>query len=161
MSNTKNYDPKSITLSIDGQAVSGFADGTFITVNRNNPMWSVVSGASGEHARSKSCDKSGTIELVLMQTSETNDLLSAYLLLDETSNSGKFPVALLDAHGGTIVGATEMWVQQAPSIEYGKELSDRTWTLEAGHIDIFAGGTDISAAMTTLSGSIKSGSIKP
>ena len=144
MANTKDYDPTKVTVLIGGlYTVAGFADGTFVTASRTNQTWNLISGASGEHSRSKNQDKSGTFELTLMQTSATNNILSQYMLLDENSGQGKFPIAILDDVGTTIVEATQAWVQQPPSVEYGKELGDRTWTLEAGSIEFYVGGIDI------------------
>ena len=140
----KDYDPKKVTVSLGGINAEGFADGTFVSISRNNQTWSTVSGASGEVSRSKSNDFSGTIELTLMQTSKTNDWLAAKLLADEgPDNAGKFAFGLIDANGTTIIGATECWVQQPPTVEYGKELGDRVWTLEAGNLQMqIIGGTD-------------------
>ena len=139
---TKDYDPKKVAVTINGQLVEGFADGTFITVTRNNQSWSVASGASGETARMKSNDKSGTVELTLMQTSAFNDILSGLFGADELNGAGKFSFALIDENGSTNLGATEMWVQQPPTVEYGKELGDRVWTLESGEITYLSiGGT--------------------
>ena len=134
MALTKDYDPKKVTITVGGHEVKGIADGTFLTVNRNNQTWSLASGASGEHARSKSNDRSGTFELTLMQTSETNDFLSGKMVADEATNSGKFLVHVFDANGATLVKTDDAWVQQPPSVEYGKELSDRVWTIESGDI---------------------------
>lgn len=145
MANTKDYDPRKVTITVGGSIIEGFADGTFVTVSRNNQTWTTASGASGEHARSKSNDRSGTVELTLMQTSASNDVLSAFMQLDESNlNAGKFPFSLTDANGNTLIAAVEMWVQQPPSVEYGKELGDRVWTLEAGDIKMFVGGTDVA-----------------
>lgn len=139
---TKDYDPLKVSILLGSHIAGGFADGTFVTINRNNQAWSLVRGASGESARAKSNDKSGTFELTLMQTSITNDFLTSKMLLDEAPGSlGKFPVVITDAHGLTVLAATEVWVQQPPSVEYGKEMSDRVWTLEAGDIDFYVGGT--------------------
>jgi len=143
---TKDYDPLKITVLLGTHIASGFADGTFVTANRSNQTWTVSRGASGESARAKSNDKSGTIEITLMQTSLTNDFLSAQMLLDESSlSSGKFPFTLIDSHGTTVLAATEAWVQQPASVEYGKEMSDRVWTIESGDIDFFVGGTALPA----------------
>lgn len=137
----KDYDPKKVSINLGGHIAQGFADGTFVSVSRNNQSFTLVSGASGETARSKSNDKSGTIELTLMMTSATNDYLSGKLLADEGPlNAGKFAFGIIDANGSTIVGATEAWVQQPPTVEYGKELGERVWTLEAGDLFITAGG---------------------
>ncbi len=138
----KDYDPKKVTCTYAGHTFEGYADGTFITVSRNNQMWTAQVGASGEGARSKSNDRSGTVELSLMMTSKSNDFLSARAALDELNGSGKGVLGILDENGTTIVGATEAWVQQIPSMEYGKELSERTWVLETTDLEIFIGGTD-------------------
>ncbi|TDI74601.1 MAG: DUF3277 family protein [Betaproteobacteria bacterium] len=138
----KDYDPKKVTLNLGGHIAQGFAEGTFITVARNNDMWTLQSGASGETARSKSNDRSGTIEVTLMQTSITNDYLASKAALDESDlNGGKFAAGLMDANGTTLVGAVELWVKQQPSMELAKELSDRTWMLETGDLEMFVGGT--------------------
>lgn len=137
----KNYDPKSVVLTLGTHIVSGYADGTFITAARNNQMFTLQSGASGETSRSKSSDFSGTLELVLMQTSISNDFLQSKASLDELNNAGKFTVGLLDENGTTIISAVEAWVQQQPSVEFGKELSERTWTLETGELIMKVGGT--------------------
>ena len=140
---TKDYDPKKVTLTLEAHVAEGFGDGTFVTVSRSEQSWSVASGASGEHARSKSNNRTGTWEITLMQTSKTNDFLTAKMLADEgPGNAGKFTVNLLDANGATVVGSLEAWVQKPPSVEYGKDLGDRVWTLESGDIEFFVGGTD-------------------
>ena len=138
----KDYDPKKVVLTIGGHPIEGYADGTFITVSRNNQMWTLHSGASGETARSKSNDLSGTVEIVLMQTSVSNDVLSAKVKADELTNGGKFILGIDDEHGKTVIGALEAWVQQQPSSEFAKELSDRTWIIETGNLQMFIGGTE-------------------
>jgi len=145
MANTKDYDPKKVVVTIGPYTAEGFADGSFITATRNNQTWNTVSGASGEHARSKSNDKSGTFELTLLQTSATNDILNQYMLLDENSNAGKFNFGITDENGITVVASTQAWVQQPPSVEFGKELGDRAWTIESGSILFTVGGTDVLA----------------
>lgn len=141
---TKDYDPKKVTVNIGGHIAEGFADGTFISASRNNQTFNLVSGASGETARAKSNDLSGTVELTLMQTSATNDFLSSKLLLDEgPQSSGKFSFAVLDANGTTVLQSTEMWVQQPPTTEFAKEMSERAWTLETGELIMIVGGTDV------------------
>lgn len=151
MAFSKDYDPLKVAIHIAGVAVEGFADGTFVTVNRNSQSWTGSSGAGGEHARAKSNDKSGTVELTLMQTSATNDRLSAFLLADENANgAGKFGFTLTDANGQTSVAALDMWVQQPPALEFGKELSDRVWTLETGNLIYGPGGIAGSAEIPPL-----------
>ena len=139
---TKTYDPKNVTVLIGAHIASGFADGTFINASRNNQMWTVQSGASGETARSKSGDLSGTIELTFMQTSETNDILSGYAIADESNfSNGTFPITITDGNGATLLSGLQSWIQKQPDVELGKDLSERTWTIETGELLMNVGGT--------------------
>ena len=146
---THSYDPANVVVNIGGHIAGGFADGTFVNVSRNNQTWTLTSGADGSTARSKSNDMSGTLEITLMQTSATNNFLSAKHAADELDGSGKFAIHLLDANGTTLLHALEAWVQQAPSVEYGKELSDRTWTIETGSLIYDSVGGVVSVEEST------------
>jgi hypothetical protein len=137
---TATYDPRNVTIIIGGIIASGFADGTFIQVERNNPSFSVVSGASGETSRIKSNDKSCKLTLTLMATSTLNDILTGFMKADEISNSGKFPITIYEITGSTVVSALEAWVSKPPRVEYGKESGTREWELEAGTLEMFVGG---------------------
>lgn len=130
-----DYDPMKVSVLVNYVPVTGFADGTFVSVNRNNPTWSTASGASGEVVRSKSNDKTGTIEITLMQSSAFNSTMKGLMLADETSNAGKFTIQVIDNNTGKeIIGATEGWINQPPQIEYGKEQSERQWTITVGKL---------------------------
>ena len=57
--------------------ISGLTNGVFISVERDTDAFTKVVGADGEGMRSKSNDKSATITITLMQSSSSNDALSA------------------------------------------------------------------------------------
>jgi len=149
MTQTKDFDPGLLKITVGGHAVEGFADGTFLSIATNNPFWTLAAGASGEFARSKSKDKSATIEITLMQTSLSNNVLSAYALADDTANTGKFALGILDENGFSIYTAAEAWVQQMPTVTYGKEISDITWVIETGGLTPhFIGGTVVTEGVS-------------
>jgi len=125
------YDPNDIIISVDGTVMNGFADGTFISITQNNPLWAITSGAGGESARSKSNDHSASIDLTLMQSSASNQVLHAYYRLDLMFNTGKFVFIVRDNSGSTIM-TCNAWVKQTPNIEYAKEIGDYTWSIETG-----------------------------
>ena len=56
--------------------MSGFADGTFLTVDRDDDQWAKVTGADGTSTRIKSNNRSGNMTLTLKQSSPSNDVLS-------------------------------------------------------------------------------------
>ena len=50
----RTYDPKAVAVLIGGVPIGGFADGTFISVERDNDTFQKVSGSDGIVSRAKS-----------------------------------------------------------------------------------------------------------
>lgn len=137
----KTYDPSKVLITYNNFALSGFADGTFATVTRNEDMWTLSVGCDGEDTRSKSNNKSGTFEITLMQSSESNQILSDFMLADELSNSGSGPLLVKDASSGTtLYMAEQAWIKKAPDSEFGRESGSRTWVFETGVVAVNIGG---------------------
>lgn len=140
MSNVFTYDPKQVSMIVGGKIASGFADGTFIMIERNEPAFNLKVGTDGEGTRAKSNNKSGKITITLMQSSSFNDVLSGFAAADELSNAGVVPILLRDASGRTLCTALSAWVQKYANSEFAKEVTTRVWILETDEIDIFVGG---------------------
>jgi hypothetical protein len=138
----KNYDPKLVTCIIGGKIMSGFADGTFIKLERNEQAYNLKVGVDGEGARAKNNNKSGKITLTLMQTSSSNDVLSSYASADELSGAGAVPFLMKDANGSSKAAALTCWVQKLPDLEDAKEITMRTWVLETDELEMFVGGNN-------------------
>jgi hypothetical protein len=134
------YDAKKVKVIVGGIPLSGYADGTFIKIERDNDLFTKVVGADGITSRSKSNDRGGTAVLTLKQTSPSNDILSAFHLTDELTNAGIFPLLVQDMSGrSTFISATA-WIKKLPSSEFGKDLGNREWTFDLVDVDIFVGG---------------------
>ena len=136
------YDPKNVSVIVGGKIISGFADGTFIKCERNEQAWNLKVGVDGEGARAKNNNKSGKITLTLMQTSSSNDVLSAYALADELGNAGAVPVYIKDHNGTSVATALTAWVQKFPDFEDAKEISMRSWVLETDELVLNIGGNN-------------------
>ncbi len=134
------YDPKQVSAIVGGKIMSGFGDGTFIKLTRNEQAWNMKIGVDGEGTRAKSNNKGGKIEITLMNSSSSNDDLSAFAAADELSNTGAVPFLLKDNSGRTVATALTAWVQKYPDTEFAKEANTRTWVLETDELDIFIGG---------------------
>ena len=102
----RTYDPQQVVITVDGTAIGGYADGTFISIEREEESFSKVVGADGAAARSKATNRSARITLTLMQTSPSNEFLSMLLARDERNNSGVFAVIVKDKDGNTIATGT-------------------------------------------------------
>lgn len=138
----QTYDPKNVKCIMFGAPAVGFADGSFIKVSRNEDTFTLMVGADGETVRTRSRNKSGTIELTLLASSDFNDVLSKAMLLDEQTGAGVGPFLLQEIGGTTVLAAGNTWVKKAPDVEYGKEHPNRTWVLEADSIEFHVGGID-------------------
>lgn len=138
----KTYDPKQIIVTFGGIIAQGFADGTFLSVSFNEDQFALTVGADGEGARAKSNNNSARIELTLMQTSITNDLLSAVRRADASlpGRAGVLPLQIRDVLGTTLYEAMDCWIVKSPDVEFSKEISERTWILETDYLFDFVGG---------------------
>ena len=134
------FDPATVIVSIGGTPMSGLADGTFVIVSRDEDIFSKVSGADGEVSRAKSNNRSGSLTLTLIQTSMSNDVLSAIAVLDEISNTGIVPVFVKEIGTSTILMAGEGWVKKMPDVSYSKEIENREWVLDLAIVNMFEGG---------------------
>lgn len=140
----RTYDPKQVIITVGGVPMSGFSDGTFLEIDRNEPTWNMVVGADGLVTRGKTNNFSGTMTLTLKQSSPSNDVLSGFMAIDEASNAGVFPILVKDLSGNSIYFAGQAWVTQYANSTFGKDISDRQWTLSLAEADIFVGSNSES-----------------
>lgn len=136
----RTYDPKKVLVLVGRIPISGFADGTFISVSRSNDLFTKTSGADGVVTRVKSNDLSGEITMTLAQTSPSNDYMSKIALADELSNNGVVPVTISDTSGRSNYVSAFAWIRKHPDSEFSKEVSNREWVLDCADLDLLTGG---------------------
>lgn len=139
---TRIYDSNQVQVAFAGIPVQGYADGDFLTVTWETDSFSDVAGTDGDVSRSKTNDQRATVEIILMNTSPTNDLLSAVWQADLNTPGGAGVGSLLvtDLNGTTLLTAGNAWISKAPDITYGREANERTWTLRVDKLVAFVGG---------------------
>ena len=138
------YDPNEAVLSVGGVPLSGFTDGSFIKVSRDEDAYTKAVGADGQVSRAKSANRSGSITITLKQTSVSNDVLSGFAQADEVGNAGLVPVLIKDLLGTTLVSSAGTWIKKMADVDMGKELSDREWVLDCESINLVVGGNSTS-----------------
>lgn len=138
----KTYDFKQVTVIVGGSIISGYAEGTAISIERNEDAFTLEVGADGESTRVKSNNRSGIITLTLQQSSSSNDSLTQFALSDDLSNSGVFPTIIKDLNGTTLVTAAESWIRRLPTSEFGSDLSSREWVIETDKLVMTVGGNN-------------------
>lgn len=131
-----------ITYGEIAHAVSGYAEGTFITAERTNPYSTMVSGADQTGYRVFRRNDSGTITFSLHQSSQTNDVFNQLLELDmETrDNSALFTISVVDGTGRTRFFAKDCFIEGKPSAAFSTEGEGRDWVITSNTLDMDIGG---------------------
>lgn len=137
----KTYDPKAVVIAWNGVNInSGIAPDTFLTISRDEDSFFKTIGADGTAARTRNANRSGSLEITLMQNSEVNKALMASALLDEEGSAdilGTISVVdPADPTGTFLMTAVNCWVKKIPDIEYAKEYGTRTWMFDCANLSI-------------------------
>ncbi len=139
------YDPKDITVSVNGSILSGFSDDV-VTVERAEDQVADTVGADGEVMRTLTNDRRGIVTVSLQQTSSSNLVLSALANTDEQTGGSVFPILIQDNRGNDIHWAAEAWIQKQPQAVYNKSNSPRVWVLRCADLRMVVAGHSQSAA---------------
>lgn len=137
----KNYDPNKLNIVFGPVIITGFADGTFLTVAYNNDAYTVQIGTDGEGCRSKSNDKSATFTLTLAQWGIVNAELSAIYQADDLAGTGALPFMVTDQNGTTVYAAETAWIRKLPDSGFDREAGSREWVFETDKLTGFVGGS--------------------
>lgn len=138
----KVYEPDQIVITLGTIILSGYADGTFISIDNNEDAFTLQMGTDGEGTRSKSNNQSATITFSLMQSSSVNALLSALHNTDinTAGGDGIVPLLVKDLQGNDLYTAEKAWIRKAPAVEYAREATVREWTVETEKLVRVDGG---------------------
>lgn len=139
---TRIYDSNQVQVSFSAVPVQGYADGDFLNITKESDAFTSKAGTDGDVARSKTNDRRATIEIILMQTSPTNDLFSAIHAADLIASGGAGVGAFLvvDLNGTSLYKAGQCWIKRSPDPAFGREAQERTWVLECDVLQDFTGG---------------------
>jgi hypothetical protein len=130
----KTYDAAEVSVIVGSRPLKGFAEGSFVSVERDEDSWTKHVGADGEVTRAKSNNLSGTITITLMQASEDNAFLAGLAQADEIAKTGVVPVLIRDASGSSLHTAEEAWISKPATAEYGKEAGEREWVIHCAEL---------------------------
>lgn len=140
------YSPEEVVVVISNDKfshfISGYTEGTFLSVTRTVPHATLQNGADGHNARVVRAIKNCDVTLTLMSSSESNDVLSQLLARDESSRDGSdtFSITIKDNSGRTVMSSPQAFIGTSPDIDFGIEVSERAWVLHAIHLTLHAGG---------------------
>ena len=135
----KNYRAQDVAL-VFGVPITGFAEGSFIKVSRNEEAFKYTPGVGKTGCRSATQNKSGRIEFTLLQSSLSNDYLSGLHNVDQETGDGILPALMKDLSGTSIHAAENAWIVKFPDAEQAVEVTNRVWILECDELLMNVGG---------------------
>jgi hypothetical protein len=140
---TAEFDFKNVVVTCGSFEMTGFMDGSVITVRRNGDSVSHHTGADGEVTISVSHDLTGSLELNLKQSSSANTVLSTFLVTQENGGGiGTFPIFIKDLNSDkTIMESTVCWCSKWPDVTYAAAGDQgRLWKIGCANLRLFVGG---------------------
>ena len=144
----REYDPAQIAVSVAGITLKGWADGEMVRIEQDNPAFEDVVGTDGEVTRARTSDWRATATIRLMQSSPSNDLLSALHILDKNTPGGVGVGAfsLRDKNGTTLILAEKCWISKGPDGSWDRTPTEREWIVRiAKLVAHYGGNTEASA----------------
>ena len=134
------YDPKAYSLIVGGNIITGFADDDFIEIERDEDAFTKKTGVDGITTRAKNNNRSGHVIIRIMQSSSSNDALTALALADEASMGGAVAVLCKDGSGRSAFSSVSGWVKKFPKTAWKKDVNFWEWTIDCVALNIFVGG---------------------
>lgn len=147
------YSPEDVTVLIAGiRPLTGYLDGTFITITKDLIPFESARTADGRVARKYNRDQVYTVVINLHSTSEDNDFLTKVWQIDEATLRGKFPLLIKDTKGSSLFFSTTAWIESPPIMEFSSTtVTPRTWIIKATQSVInFGGNLEASSAIEDL-----------
>lgn len=140
MAQLATYMPEEVTILLAGIPVSGFIQGSFISVDKDVKPFTSKRTADGTVSRMYNNDQTYTITLTLYSGSDSNQLLTRLWQLDEITQRGKFPLMIKDGSGSDLFFSTTTWIEDIPSLVKSNQYEPRAWTLRSSSAIINIGG---------------------
>lgn len=136
-----NYDPARVIVTFRGIPIRGYAEGTFVTVERDEDTFEKAVGAQGDVTRVRKRNKAGRATVTLQQSSPTNDELSAVALLDEQTGLGYGPLLVKDLNGTTLASAAVAWLVRPANTSFSDAAESREWMIDCAEVSLLTGGS--------------------
>lgn len=143
MAELAHYSPEDITVLFSGvHQLSGFADGTFVSITKDNPTYTTHESSDGVVSRKYNSSKVYTVKLTLANTSESNQVLTYAAALDAATQMGKFPLIIKDQLGSSLFFSLTSWIETLPDSSFSTSITGREWTIKCAQAVFNLGGND-------------------
>lgn len=124
------FDSQKVCVTYGGAIIAGFGENSKVKITVPPTWLGPKMGTDGEGTRSKNNDNSATVEMTLMGSSASNDILNGFHALDKATNAGQLPLLIKDLSGSTVISGL-FWIEGLPEADIQREVTERTWVLKS------------------------------
>lgn len=136
-----HYSPEDVDVLIAGMfEVKGFVDGTFINIEKDEPIFKTKVTADGQATRVAVPNPLYTVRLSLASTSESNQIFTRLITVDTLTTSAKFPLIIKDRSGGSVFFSGQSWIEGQASGTFSNGVETRQWTIKCASAVFHVGG---------------------
>jgi hypothetical protein len=143
-----HYSPEDVSVLLGGfHNLSGFADGTFLSISKANPVYTTRESSDGAISRTYKNSQVYNLSLTLHQASESNQILSYMSKLDELTQMGKFPFLVKDNLGSTLFFSLTSWIETMPDSSFSTSIETREWVIKCSQATFNLGGNESASSV--------------
>lgn len=129
------YDPDEVRVLINGLEVYGFAEGSMVTVERNQDYFNNYTGTRGEVSRAVVRDDSGIITFRLQHTSPFIETIRNLITVDAIAGVPPvIAITIQDPSSYEQVVASFCWINNDGTMEWGNEITEREYQFFATNV---------------------------
>lgn len=149
MATLGTYSPEDVVVLFGGvHRLTGFVDGTFVNISKDEASFLTRVTSDGRVTRVHSSNPIYSVGITLHSGSESNQVLSYALKVDEATKMGKFPLIIKDKMGGSLFFSATSWIETYPNTNFSVNIEDREWIIKCSQATLNVGGNE---AMSTVS----------
>lgn len=138
-----SYSPEDVVFLLGGAIpLDGFADGTFLTISKANPIFETVVSSDGKVCRTQIENPLYTVRLSLSSVSSANEVLTAISYADKKTGRAKFPLLIKDNMGTSLFYASLAWIETTPDMSFGTDVTPRDWSFSCIGVTEVVGGNE-------------------
>lgn len=138
-----SYSPEQVVFLLGGAIpLDGYADGTFISINKPNPIFETVVSADGKVSRTQIENPLYTVRLSLSSVASANEILTAISFADKKTGRAKFPLMIKDNMGTSLFYASLAWIEGTPDMVFDTNVSTRDWVFNCIGVTEIVGGNE-------------------
>lgn len=142
---TYQYDPMRVVASWGEILLTGFADGSMISVEYDEDAVTKTVGSQGDGTFTVNANRGGRATFNLLQGSPVNDLLSAACASNRPRGAALVTrtFTLVDLNGTTLVTMPISVIAKVAGTEFAKDQSPRSWVIDTTEMVMHTGGSTV------------------